>query len=557
MHAAVSAPEKYDTVWERIMQEQSQINMQKGYALLEAGYYPESVNEFAKAAVENPGNAQTHIMLGTALYWAGQIDAAMLEFSEGLKINPTNAQAHQLMGIAHAWKGDTAAAFAEFSEAEKLAPQRADIHMDLGSIYESMGNADSALRHFRQAAGLDPDNPLYHFQLGSLYSRLGRDTDAEESFENAVKKYGRYEDAILELAAVKERLGLYKNAAALYRRAISIKPMDSVARFRLALLLVKEGNTAEAVEILRDAFRLLPNKGESIGLSLAYSGTNNAPQDAGELKPLNKPRSGPLEPLLKNLEKIPLNQESRVQVELFYLPKPELVIAKPKEGSSLKNALEKAEGPLPKIMGARREFMIPVSDSKTRAAAIAKIEQELNKALKDTPADSDLRMSMNIKSGIPGREDAIEKKFKRAENKDPQKIGTVAYQPRAVGNDMGLWVMGSAWLDLIQEALPSLYEDRPDLNRTNGINFILLGLGQVILGEPDSALESFSKAVSAGSAELGRLGSAVAWVEKGDENMAISACEETLRVNPKNKTAKDNLKWLRLPSNIKTADGKR
>lgn len=501
------------------------MNLQKGSMLMNAGYYSDAVKEFAGAVMKNPHDPWTHIMLGTALYWSGQVDQAMQEFLETVKIAPDNAQAHQLLGIVYAWKGDVESAFQEFSEAEKYAPERADIQMDLGSIYESMGKSAMALKHFKKAVSLEPEQPLYHFQLGSLYSRLGRDSDAVDSLEKAIRNFNRYEDALLELASVKERMGELNEAVKLYRRAVRLKPMDSVARFRLALALVRRGDSSAAQEVMRDAFRLMPKGKEGgISLSLAYSGKSG---ESGHDEPA-RTQSGPASSLLRNLERIPLDQEARVQVELFYMPKEELVMSSPHEGMSLKNALEKSA--INKVMGIRREFVIPPSDAKTRMEKIEHVSGELDKALEEIPANSDMHMSMNIQTH----------KIRSEETKEARE--RVSYQPRPVGNDMGLWVMGSAWMDIVHEVMPGLLD-----TAASGVEWMILGLGQVILGEPDDALNSFSRAVSAGLRELGNLGSAVAWIEKGEEEKAMSACEEVLKINPKNKTAKDNLKWLKTP----------
>ena len=86
--------------------------------------------------------------------------------------------------------------------------------------------------------------------------------------------------------------------------------------------------------------------------------------------------------------------------------------------------------------------------------------------------------------------------------------------------------MGSAWMDLVHEVMPGLLD-----TAASGVEWTILGLGQVILGEPDDALDSFSRAVSAGSRELGNLGSVVAWIEKGEEEKAVVACEEVLKIN--------------------------
>ncbi|MFH1618303.1 MAG: tetratricopeptide repeat protein [bacterium] len=557
------------TVWDRIMQEQAYKNMRRGAALLEAGYYTEAVRDLSLALIERPGDPWTHIMYGTALYWAGSVDQAIQEFAEAMRLDPANAQAHQLMAIAHAWKGDAEKALEEFLEAEKRDPERSDVQMDLGSVYQAFGKTDMALEKFRKAVNLEPENPLYHFQLGSLYVRLGRDADAVESFGLALRHFSRYEDAMLELAATMERTGQTKEAVKLYRRALKLKPGDSVARFRLALVLLKEGDSAGARETLMEAFRLTPAKGDSgIGLSMSYSGRGNSAIVPGKKNAavsnarLPAVGQGPAASLARSLERVPPDREARVQVELLFVPKTELVKAAEEEvrlpskagrvapevhgtpgaGDSLKNELQKNVRGVPGAMGVRREYILPPADPAGRAAKIAEIAAEMERALSAGREGYDTRTSVSIQTGggrggMPG-----------TGVRDIPRHGNVSYQPRAVGNDMGLWVMGSSWMELVLEGL----ETGESLSASYGKGVIeaAAGLGRLIAGEPDEAMEKFMEAGSSGERELALLGAVAAWIEKGDEARAAELCSEVLKLNPQSRVAADNLKWLKTPSKV-------
>lgn len=540
-HGAVSHSPEDETEWDRIMENQSLQNMEKGLGLMGVGQYSDAVTQYAKAVMERPQDAWPHIMLGTALYWTGNVDQAMVEYNEALKLEPKNAQACQLMGIAQAWKGDGKAAFDSFSKAVEYAPDRGDIHMDLGSIYESRGDYEQAMEHFRLAVKLEPGNPLYHFQLGSLYSRLGRDAEAAESLENALSNYSSYEDALLELGSVKERNGQNKEALDLFRRAVKIKPSDSVGRFRLARLLASTGKTRDALEVINEAFRLTPRKeGNELSLSLSYSGKRGRSQEeSAEKTPQSTNQTGPMDSLGKNLERIPLEHEAKVQVEVIYLPRPQLKIQKPEERSSLKKALGQAAKNTPDVMAMSREFRLQPGDRDSRAAQIKKITEELTKMVKDVPKNSDMRMSMNIQSHPAGAGSGGEASGPMGGGQP----GKVEYQPRAVGNDMGLWVMGTAWTDLVSEVMPALQENL-EKKSVDGFQWLLAGLGWTILGEPEEAVVSFEKAGKNGYPEYGRMGSAAASIVLGDEDTAVVMLKKVLAADPKNKVAGENLKWL-------------
>ncbi|MDD4004659.1 MAG: tetratricopeptide repeat protein, partial [Elusimicrobiaceae bacterium] len=492
-------PDPYtQTMWDRIMIQQSYRNMQKGMHYMQGGDYQKAAREFGRSVVENKNDAWPHVMLGSALYWTGQVDQAMTEYETALAIDPENSQAHQLMGIAHAWKGDAHAALKSFLAAAKYEPNRSDIQMDIGSIYESLGRHDLALDYFRRAVKLEPRHPLYRYQLGLLETRLGMEENATESFREALSLYPDYEDAMLELGALYERQGKTGDALGLFRRAVKIKPRDSVARFRYARLLAATGKHKDADETVKLAFSLTPNrKGEGLSLSLAYSGsksdgTDSPARGGGSGGPdggssggtQQSPHSGqaeqdkktgPVDSLKRNLERVPLDQEISVQAEIIYLPdrKPELQVLKPSERggkSALGDALKKNLSAAPEVMSVKRQYSLPASDAAQRREMIKSLLDDIGTTLKEIPSDANMRMALNIDAQKPSASAAGTGGSGGPDNSGPAPAGNapgriqnknarVTYNPRQVGNDMGLWVMGSSWLELVDETLAEIKEE--------------------------------------------------------------------------------------------------
>ncbi len=564
-------PENY-TMWDRLMRVQSSHNMSHGLQMLDSGNYGDAAGEFGRAIVENPKDPWPHVLLGSALYWSGQVDQALVEYKTALKLDNTNADAWQLSGIAYAWKGDAPGALEAFKTAIHYAPQRADVQMNLGSIYESEGNYAQAVPYLRRATELDPHYPLYWFQLGALYSRVGRDAYAVDAFKNALDNYPGYQDAMVELGAVYERLGQNKDALALLRKAVKIKPRDYVARLRCGLLLNKMGMAKEAGEVLSQGFGLSPNKsGDGLALSISYSGVNvkpratSAPQQDARAQPKDDAGSSPLDALRRNLERVPLDQEMRMSVEMMYVPQPVLQKAKTSELHPLDKKMARKlskQQQKPTVLAAKRDFSLPAADAATRAKQIQAIVDELEKTVADVPPGAEMRMALSMSAGKPGSHEQA------ADGQAPQQSGSAAsgpqatgegadtsvvYNPRAVGNDMGLWVMGTAWLDIVNEVATDL--DAIDDNERDPLKWEAAGLAHVILGDGKSALEDFEKAGERGAKAQSLAGAAVAWIILGNEPKAIESLKEELALDPANKLAQENLKWLTTPSTI--ASGKK
>ena len=509
------------TVWDRIMEEQSLMNLSKGYMLMEAEQYPEAANEFLKAIARTPNEPYARILYGSSLYWLGEPDKAMAEFTTAVGLDPRNPVPYQLMGIVHAWKGEFPTALEKFLKAMELAPERADVRMNIGSIYHALGDLDKALDYFRQAARLEPKNPLYLYQLGLLYSRLGRGPEGKTAFRSALAVFSDYEDAMLELAVLEEKDGNIKDALRLYRKALAIKPGDNVARFRLGCLLYKTGDDKRLNGLLEDAFLLTPSNSKGgISISLAYAGgPDTEDSNPGAGKP------GSLENVVA---RVPAEEDINIKVEFISIPKTQLVTRQEGKPKGLKSGLE-SEFKRPEVNYLRREYSLPAADIKGRGARAAQIAAEIDKAVKAAAKGGlDTRMSINIET----------KKASLAPGAGGEAPSAV-YKPRDVGNDMGLWVMGTNWLENVEDALEDL-QDLPQRARDAKLD-VLKGLGRLILGEPDAALSVLDGASADAAADLGRC---AAWVEKGSQEKALEACLEALKKEPKNKTALANKKWL-------------
>lgn len=527
------------TYWDRIMEAQAVRDMREGAVLLEGKRYDEALKHLARAAAQSPNDPTAHKMLGSAYYWTGRVDLAEIEFREALRLGP-DAQGHLLMGIVEAWKGDNEAAYASFLKAGELDPQRADIQMNIGSIEEGRGKFQEALERFRKAVELDGKHPLYRFQLAMAYKRLGRDEDAAAQLRRAVAEFAGYQDAILELGSLEEHAGRPGEAADYFEKALKLKERDVVPRYRLARLLLGEGKRDKARDVLRGAFRLTPaDKGGGLALAVSYGGKPAGQAAKPDAPPEEPPPAdaagGPLDVLGRNLARIPLDQDAELTVDLAHIEKPKVVKKTKGDQGALKKALEEA-GRLPSpVSGGRRSYTLPSGTREERRAQIGRVLEDMKKALAEAPAGSETRLGMNLRfSDKPSRAAS-------GPAGDAGEKPKVSYQPRDVGNDLGLWVIGTGWMSLIDEVM----EAEPPAAADRALWDVVAGIGHSAMGDAGSAAAAFERALALDPAnELALLGRGVAMVIRGDEAGAIEAYKAALKVNPKNKAAAEGLAWL-------------
>jgi XTP/dITP diphosphohydrolase len=546
-----------DTIWDQIMAAQAVRGMRQGHKYIEEKKFDLALQEMKRAVAADPKNPVGHMLLGVAQYWNGLVDESIGEYDIAISLDPTSAQAYLLLGISYAWKGDAPNSEKAFRRATELEPTRADAQMNLGSIRESRGDVPEALELFRKAVDLDKKNPLYRFQLGQLYRKLGRDADSAEQLREAVRLEPSYEDAMLELGCAEERLHEDKSATGTLKKAVSLKPGDSVARMRLARLYLKANDHAKARATLLDAFHLTPEEGGSgLQLSVAYAGGKRAakPGELPEKPKAKEPEpaedADPLALFERNLRRVPLDQGAMMKVDAVFLPKPKLVRSEPGEGRSLKKALARAHDGSPDSGSSphavRRDYALKPGEAAARDEQVKKIMEDLRKTMREAPADTDARLGMNLTFTRP-----VEAGHGDAEN--PAKV---SYQPRQVGNDMGLWVIGTGWMALVAEVLPESdsMPDHPD----DSDWWTATGLAHAAVGEGQRADSAFRRASELDSASVPAwLGRGVSAVMIGDETGAVAAMRKALEIQPKNKAAADGLKWLLRPAAApKQGDGK-
>ena len=491
-----------------------------------------SSNSFAKAVIKNAKDPTGYLLLGASLYWAGKVDDAVSEYQEALRLDPNNAMAYQLLGIASGWKGDIDSAQDFFLTANRLDANKADTHMNLGSTYAVQNKLEEALEHFRRAAELAPREPLYHYQLATLYESLGRDEQAEQSFKKALHFFPAYEDAQLSLGALYEKMSRPEDALKFYKKAVKTKPGDYVARLRYAFLLVRQGKELQARNVLEEAFSISKFNQDGLALNAVYRASGTTPQ-AFEKQ---------IEQFAQNLAQVPAAKPIELEVSLEYVPSAD-TSSNSRQGNSFEREYQKfrasqtpqgGTGAGTAARAFKRMFTLPAADSQVRETQIAEFASVLRQAVSQTQEGYQMNLSLQGRTADYAAPGALT----QTRTTPPKAV----YDPRIVGNDMGLWVMGRTWLKFVQEAEQDLQEFTcPSENMCS----LLTGLAALAQGNSQLAREEFEKVSSRYPQEvLAPLGLGTAAVIAGNDDEAISFYRQALVLDPANRTAARNLKIL-------------
>lgn len=517
------------TVWDRIMQDQSVTDMRRGMAQMAGADYLSAQNSFAQAIIKNPQDPLGYLLYGASLYWSGKVDAAMSEYQEALRLDPQNAMGYQLLAIAYGWKGDIQTAQDHFLTANRLDPNKADTHMNLGSTYVVQKNWDLALNHYRKAVELAPRSPLFHYQLGTLYEAIGRDAQAESSFKKALSLFPAYEDAQLALGALYEKTGDYSSALKYFKKAVKTKPGDFVARLRYAALLWQTGAAEQARGVLEEAFSVVKLQQDGLALNAVYRASGRHVQEFTQQ----------IKRFKNSLSKISPAKDIQIEVNIAYEPEGEESSDLP--SGQFERAVQKTLSGATlsagrKPMAFKRSFVLNATDASTRAAQVEELAAGLAEVATQAGKEYSVRMTMQGRTMDVGAPAVL--------TQNTQQVSKAAYDPRIVGNDMGLWVTGKTWLKLVEEIYGNLQESAAAAK--DNFPLLLLGTADLVMGNGAGAADNFTRAKQAAPADyLPELGLGTAAVIAADDTAARAHYQAVLELAPGNKTAKRNLGILK------------
>jgi tetratricopeptide (TPR) repeat protein len=209
----------------------------------------------------------------------------------------TAARMHAALGGAYLDRGRIEDALREFTTANQLDPTGADIHTVQGLVYQQFKNApEAATEAFETAATLDPHNPVRWYVLERHLSKIGKPEEATRARQNFLTSWeqravGKGRTAVappfIRLTLVEEKsrvepffppalyaegfalmqsgdyggaLAQFKDAAT--RDPLSARPFERMEAMEKAAAAFRDGSLATAVEHLKVAVELDPNRSE-------------------------------------------------------------------------------------------------------------------------------------------------------------------------------------------------------------------------------------------------------------------------------------------------------
>ncbi|MBW1961382.1 MAG: tetratricopeptide repeat protein [Deltaproteobacteria bacterium] len=220
------------------------INYQKHQVLDNARKALEHALFFGSNSVVSFDSVSLNIS-GDNRYAAGDIDGAIEEFKRALLLDPTNANVHNSLGVCYGVQGELDKALDEFETTIWLEPEEFMAIYNIGMVHFLKGNKPGALEFFVDASRLSEDVFEVLFQTGRVYVEIGKPRAAEPYLKKAIRLRPTSVSAFRYMGECYAALGNINEALSAYKSAVKINPNDAASLSAMGYLYDLQGENPE------------------------------------------------------------------------------------------------------------------------------------------------------------------------------------------------------------------------------------------------------------------------------------------------------------------------
>ena len=247
----------------------------EGCRLFAEGCYDRAEQLFSRCLISFPGNPDLLNALASVQEALGRYDQALPLLEEACRLRPDCPEFHYNYANLLRRLASTDAAEAEYLRAIECDPGLAAAYYGLGSLYLSRGRSETAEACLRKTLDLVTDHAAALHDLGQILAGRGMTDDAEQLYRRSITADPRNPAAHNSLGMLLLRSRRVDDARFCFLRALQLDPSYLQARCNLAVLQTWLGDTAPAIEALRQAAREAAEDGDihyNLALALLTAG---------------------------------------------------------------------------------------------------------------------------------------------------------------------------------------------------------------------------------------------------------------------------------------------
>jgi tetratricopeptide (TPR) repeat protein len=229
-----------------------------GVAQLQLGRFAAARQALEKGTSVGP---TVFLYLGMANERLGEFHRALEAYQHAIESDPSFYGGHLRRGSLLLKRGKPAEAQRHLLRAVELRPALPEAHLSLAHAYLEQGQVPSAQESLERARSqATAQSASFHYRLGQLFGALGRHKEARDAFAKAVAKDGTNVTYHEKLATTLQQMGDHAGAINSLRAALKVFPNRPELNYLLGFNQYESRQFQEALQAFKTAIRLEPDE---------------------------------------------------------------------------------------------------------------------------------------------------------------------------------------------------------------------------------------------------------------------------------------------------------
>ena len=233
-------------------------NLEEAKRAFDAGRYAEALESFQKVQAESP-QCEIYFLIGLTQYRLGRLDEAIASLASSLGCNPRFSLGEHALGDAYVAKGDDNRALAAYEAGLKIEPNDPDALRAASLICLKHELNARAVPLLERYVKLQPGDLNARADLGAAYAATSEVAKAEEQYRTVLAVDARNPAALLGLGALYVTSGRQEQAIPLLLEAAKLVPDSAKPLALLGTTYNRLGRYEAAAAVLEKAAQLSPN----------------------------------------------------------------------------------------------------------------------------------------------------------------------------------------------------------------------------------------------------------------------------------------------------------
>lgn len=237
--------------------------LRSGLELHQAGHGRQAAEIYRQILRRDDKHPAANHLFGLTQLQQGEPTLAIRHIAVALQAEPSNAQYLGNMGAALNSAGRSDEAVEVLLRAVSINPESAEAYANLGLANRALGRFDAAADAYRRAAEIRPAEPAFHYRSAEALRQAGNHLAAELPYRRAIELRPDYSEAYANLGFILIDQGRSGEALQLLDGGLATLPNDATLHLLRGRALYARGDLQSAVSGFDRAISLRPNYGEA------------------------------------------------------------------------------------------------------------------------------------------------------------------------------------------------------------------------------------------------------------------------------------------------------